>query len=166
MNKIIAYVDGSFNPSINRYAFGCIMVRKRFAEAAEKESLNSFEAFQNEADPYEIVTTLKGSGNDPEVAKIRNVAGEMLGAMNAVRWAKKEGYDSIDIFYDYAGIEMWATGKWKAKNEYTQSYAEYMKKSSKEIEIQFKKVEAHTGIKYNEQADKLAKSALESDSTN
>ncbi len=166
MNKIIAYVDGSYNPSINKYAFGCIIVREREGEESEKETLDTFEAFLEEEESCEVVTTLKGSGSNPEVAKIRNVAGEMLGAMNAVRWARKQGYDALDIYYDYAGIEMWATGKWKAKNEYTQSYAEYMKKSMAEIDIQFKKVEAHTGNKYNEQADKLAKSALESDSMN
>lgn len=137
MKKITVYVDGSFNPDLNRYSYGCICV-----------------------DGDAVVNTLNGSGNDPEVAKIRNVAGEMLGAMNAVRWAKQQGYEAIDIIYDYMGIEMWATGGWKANNEYTRGYAEYMRKSSMEIAINFSKVAAHTGDKYNEQADELAKSAL------
>lgn len=157
--KAVVYVDGSFDPKINKYAYGCIILKEK-EEGSDKESLDSFEAFKNEEDPYEILTELSGSGNEPEVAKIHNVAGEMLGAMNAVRWARRNGYDSIELHYDYTGIEMWATGKWKTKNEYTKGYAEYMKKASKELSISFVKVAAHTGNKYNEQADKLAKSAL------
>ncbi len=140
VKEITAYVDGSYEPSVNRYAFGCVLI-----EAGE------------------TVDTLSGSGNDPEVAKIRNVAGEMLGAMNAVKWAKARAYEKITIFYDYSGIEMWATGGWKAKNEYTKGYADYMKKSRESIKICFEKVKAHTGITFNEMADKLAKAALSTD---
>ena len=138
MKEITAYVDGSYNPDLNRYAYGCIIV-----------------------DNDEVLTELSGSGNDPEVAKIRNVAGGMLGARNAVKWAGSNGYDSIRIYYDYMGIEMWATGGWKAKNEYTKGYRDYMNRASSAIRISFEKVAAHTGDKFNEMADKLAKSALE-----
>ncbi len=138
VKEITAYVDGSYNPDLNRYAYGCIIV-----------------------DNDEVLTELSGSGNDSEVAKIRNVAGEMLGAMNAVKWAGSNGYDGIRIYYDYMGIEMWATGGWKAKNEYTKGYRDYMNRASSAIRISFEKVAAHTGDKFNEMADKLAKSALE-----
>lgn len=46
---------------------------------------------------------------------IRNVAGEMHGAMYAVQWAFENGYSSVVIHYDYEGIEKWATGVWSAK---------------------------------------------------
>ncbi len=134
---LIAYVDGSFEPTLGKYAYGCVLI-----------------------EPDGIETTLSGSGNDPEVANIRNVAGEMLGAMNAVKWAKAHDYREIRIYYDYMGIEMWATGGWKAKNKYTAGYADYMKKSASQVKISFQKVAAHTGVRYNEMADKLAKNAL------
>ena len=35
-----------------------------------------------------------------------------------------------------------------------------MKENSNNIEISFQKIAAHTGNKYNEEADKLAKTAL------
>ncbi len=136
---LIAYVDGSFEPTKNKYAYGCVLI-----------------------EPDGSVTELSGAGDNPDTAKIRNVAGEMLGAMNAVKWANAHGYKEIEIFYDYSGIEMWATGGWKAKNQYTKGYADYMKKASAVINIKFGKVAAHTGVKYNEMADKLAKAALES----
>lgn len=56
-----------------------------------------------------------GSGCDPEGVKIRNVAGEMLGAMNAVQWAKEHEYPAVEIRYDYEGVEKWVTGVWRAK---------------------------------------------------
>lgn len=66
----------------------------------------------------------------------------------------------ITIYYDYKGIEMWATKKWKAKNEFTQNYIEFMQEKMKYINIEFVKVPAHSGIIYNEEADALAKKSL------
>ncbi|MCR5822949.1 MAG: reverse transcriptase-like protein [Lachnospiraceae bacterium] len=135
--RLTAFVDGSFEPSLGKYAYGCVIL---------------------EPDGNEI--TLSGAGNDPEVANIRNVAGEMLGAMNAVKWARAHGYTELEICYDYMGIEMWATGGWKAKNKYTQGYADYMRKAGGQVKLSYRKIAAHTGDKYNEMADKLAKGAL------
>ncbi len=131
---IKAYVDGSFNVETGVYSFGCVFL------------------------PDDgTVRVLCGSGNDPENAKQRNVTGEMLGAMNAVLCAIKSGYKAIEIYYDYAGIESWVTGAWKSKNDLTRSYAMAMRGWMSRIRISFHKVEAHTGDKYNELADKMAK---------
>ena len=132
--RITAYVDGSFNVETGVYSFGCVFLPEDGT-----------------------VRVLCGSGNDPGNAKQRNVTGEMLGAMNAVLCAIKSGYTAIDIFYDYAGIESWVTGAWKSKNDLTRSYAMAMRGWMSRIEISFHKVEAHTGDKYNEVADKMAK---------
>jgi len=58
-----------------------------------------------------------------KILAIRNVAGEMLGAMYAVKWAMVNGYKEIELRYDYEGIEKWVQGIWKAKNELAQKYA-------------------------------------------
>jgi ribonuclease HI len=55
---------------------------------------------------------------------------------------------------------MWATGQWKTKTNLTKKYADYMRSNMTKIEIIFQKVKAHTGNKYNEEADQLAKKAL------
>lgn len=136
-NQIIAYVDGSFDVKIGRYAFGCVIIT-----------------------PNGEIIKESGNGDNPNSVALRNVAGEMLGAMFAVQWGKKNGYSAIDIRYDYLGIEMWVTGRWKAKNELTQKYAKFMQENNEKIKISFKKIEAHTGDFYNEEADKLAKMAL------
>ena len=134
---MIAYVDGSFEVSLGKYSYGCVFLT-----------------------PDGEVTKKSGSGTDPQGVKIRNVAGEMLGAMTAVKWAMEQGYASVEIRYDYEGIEKWVTGAWRAKMELTQKYAAYMQSCAGIIRIAFRKVAAHTGDFYNEEADQLAKKAL------
>lgn len=136
-NMVIAYVDGSFEKSIGRYAFGCVILTP---------------------DGQEIRRS--GSGSDPAGVAIRNVAGEMLGAMNAVKWARENDYPAVEIRYDYAGVEKWVTGVWRAKTPLTSKYAAHMQEAGNKIRISFCKIAAHTGNHYNEEADQLAKSAL------
>lgn len=136
-NQIVAYVDGSFNKELGKYAFGCVLIK-----------------------PDGEIVRESGNGDNPESLELRNVTGEMLGAMYAVKWSEVNGYSSVKICYDYMGIEMWATGGWKANKSLTQKYAAFMQESGRRIQITFQKIAAHTGDQYNEEADKLAKAAL------
>ena len=135
--QMVAYVDGSFDEKIGRYAFGCVMIM-----------------------PDGEIVRESGNGDNPDSVALRNVTGEMLGAMYAVKWCEKNGYSGIKICYDYSGIEKWALGEWRAKNALTQKYAAFMRENSRKLDISFQKIAAHTGNKYNEEADKLAKAAL------
>jgi ribonuclease HI len=134
---ITIYVDGSFDVATNVYGYGCVVIKKD----------GSIEQYY-------------GAGNNPECVLLRNVAGEMLAAMSAVRYAIRSGCKSVNICYDYSGIEMWAIGAWKANNDLTLKYSTSMKEWQDEIAISFQKVAAHTGEKYNEMVDKLAKYAV------
>lgn len=135
--QVVAYVDGSFDKKIKRYSFGCVLIT-----------------------PDGEIGEWSGNGDNPDSLALRNVTGEMLGAMFAVKWCIKNDYPAVDIRYDYSGIEMWATGKWKTNNPLTQKYAAYMRQNGQRIKISFTKIAAHTGDYYNEMADKLAKKAL------
>lgn len=135
--QVIAYVDGSFDQVIGRYSFGCVLLI-----------------------PDGGIIRESGNGSEPDSLAIRNVAGEMLGAMYAAQWALAKGYKAIEIRYDYQGIEKWATGAWKTNNELTKKYAAFMQRKQTQIRISFQKVKAHSGDYYNEQVDKLAKAAL------
>ena len=75
---------------------------------------------------------------------IRNVAGEMHGAMYAVQWAFENGYSSVVIHYDYEGIEKWATGVWSAKNPHTKKYAAFMRADAGEDGSYFPESKRHT----------------------
>ena len=133
---LVAYVDGSYEHSMRQYAYGCVLVLA------------------------EDTVTLNGSGNEEDYVAMRNVAGEILGSEHAIQWAVEHGYSSITIYYDYEGIEKWANGIWKANKIGTQRYKEFVAKQREKIDISFSKVAAHTGVKYNEMADQLAKAAL------
>lgn len=134
---LVAYVDGSYEHSVKRYAFGCVFIL-----------------------PDDTVYVENGSGSNPDTARLRNVSGEMLGAMYAVRWAIKNRFSRIELRYDYEGIEKWVTGEWKSKTELTQKYAVAMRRWMENIQMRFTKVEAHANVYYNELADRLAKDGL------
>lgn len=109
----------------------------------------------------EVLQKLSGGIEDSNQRYMRNVAGEILAVRKAIGYCIKNKIQRIVLFYDYAGIEKWVTGEWRAKNIFTQNYAEFVRASN--IQIQYHKIESHTGDRWNEYVDKLAKQgALES----
>ena len=136
-DALVAYVDGSYEHSVQTYGFGCVFLL-----------------------PDGSIYTENGGGQNPESAALRNVTGEMLGAMFAVQFAMKNGFSKIEIRYDYEGIEKWVTGAWKSKTDLTIKYAERMRQWAQVVAIEFTKVPAHEGVFFNELADELAKDAV------
>ena len=135
-NSIKAYVDGSYSKTENKYSYGCVIL------CDDK--------------------TIKFGGVDDNIdyVEMKNVAGELLGSIEAIKWAKENNYDSITIYHDYEGIERWANGNWKANKKGTIEYVEFIEEYRNWIEIEFIKVKAHSGDIYNEDADKIAKEFL------
>lgn len=131
--RIVAYTDGSFNVKNNTAGYAAILT---FESGLEK--------------------VLRGSITDPQATPLRNVAGELQAVLEAVKAAEEACADLV-VYYDYEGIEKWVTGEWKAKKEFTQKYRDAVRSAS--IKVEFHKVAAHTGVEYNEHADKLAKAA-------
>jgi len=135
---IIVYVDGSFIEAKENYSYGLVVV-------------NGDEVLYKE----------NGIGDNKEAISHRNVAGEVLGATRAVIYAEQNNIKEITIAYDYQGIESWALGFWKRNTNLTETYHQFMKEKMKDIKIRFKKIKGHSGDKYNDLADELAKEALE-----
>lgn len=134
---LTAYVDGSFSLEKKNYSYGMVCIENG-----------------------EVVFTDNGVGTDKNAISLRNVSGEVNGAMKAVEYAIENNFNQITIVFDYQGIESWALGTWKRNNDITKNYNEFMQEKMKEIKINFKKVKGHSGDKFNDMADKLAKEAL------
>lgn len=105
----------------------------------------------------EVVFESNGVGEDLEAASMRNVAGELAAVQHAVEKAKTLNA-RIRIYHDYNGISHWVTGDWQARNKFTQAYVTFMKAHHGLYE--FKKVAGHSGDRFNDYVDRLAKEAL------
>jgi len=136
--KLKVYVDGSYSKEHQVYSYGCVLL---------DESSND-------------IRHLSGSGNDNDLIDLWNVAGELLGAIKAIEFAYENKYDKVLIYHDYEGIAKWANGEWKAKKNGTINYLKFIKKYQEKIKIEFSKVKAHSGVYYNEEADRLAREAF------
>lgn len=135
VSEIVAYVDGSYNVAKKIYSYGVVI----FDNGEEKH--------------------FSECSSDPEIAKMRNVAGEVEGAKKAMEYCLENGASSLDIYFDYQGIESWCTGDWNANIEFTKSYRDFYMIIKNEVKINFYKVLAHSGDEYNDLADELAKVA-------
>lgn len=137
LNGDYAFVDGSFNSVTKVYGFGGFLIAS--------------------GQKYPI----QGSGKDEEMASMRNVSGEIEGALTAAKKAAELGLSKLTILYDYKGIEEWVTGGWKCNKNGTAKYRDEMQRLIKNgLAIRFVKVAAHTGIDGNELADTMAKQAV------
>lgn len=133
---LTAYVDGSYHSGSGEFSYGVVILR----------------------DEEEICFQEKLS--DPDLAAMHNVAGEIKGAEAAMRYALEHGYHEISIYHDYEGIAKWCTGEWKANKSGTQAYKAYYDSICGQLQVHFQKVKGHSGDKYNDMADRLAKEAL------
>ncbi len=134
---VTAYVDGSYDSASNRFSYGCVIL-----------------------DGDNILATLSKAFNDPELATMHNVAGEIKGAEAAMQYCLDNGIKAVTVYHDYEGIAKWPLRLWKANKEGTIAYRDFFDAASKSVSIDFVKVKGHSGVKYNEMSDKLAGSAL------
>lgn len=134
---LVAYVDGSFRQGYEVYGYGVVLLK----------------------DGQEV-RRLSGYGHEKAYVSMRNVAGEVFGAMAAMDEAVAMGEKTLTIFYDYQGIESWATGAWKRNNDLTRGYHDHTMALRKQITLCFVKVKGHSGDYYNDLVDELAKEAV------
>ncbi len=134
--EAIAYVDGSFNAETNEFGSGVVL-------------------FVGEEEIH-----LSEKGIDESLASMRNVAGEIKASERAMKEAIKLGCKKITIYHDYEGIAKWCEGSWKTNKEGTIAYKAFYDSIKDKLKVEFIKVKGHSGDKYNDLADELAKAAI------
>lgn len=132
----VAYVDGSYKADTEEFSYGAIL----FLNGEEIE--------------------FSGADYNPDVKDMRNVAGELKGAMVMMNYCIKNNIPALEIHHDYEGIAKWARGEWKTNKPGTKMYKEYYDRISDKLDVTFVKVKGHSGDTNNDRADKLAKKAL------
>ena len=132
------YVDGSYNATKSEYSYGMVAVQKDVVLHIESGAVKS------------------DSANN-----IRQIAGELEGAVKGAQYALDKGEKKVVIFHDYVGICYHATGFWERKEESSKEYYKKMQEFiSRGIEIIFVKVDSHTGDLFNELVDEKCKEKL------
>jgi viroplasmin and RNaseH domain-containing protein len=102
-----------------------------------------------------VVDELYGAVAASEVNNTRQVAGELIAVREALKWCCEHSISEVSIYYDYLGIEKWAMGQWKTNQPLTREYARFVRECP--IKIRWHKVDSHTGNRWNDRADALAK---------
>ncbi len=131
--QIHVYVDGSYTPKFPYAGWGFVVVKND-------------------------VEIASGYGLSSEKALSRNIDGEVLGALYGALWLEKNNIEGV-LCYDYEGLGRWALKEWKANSEIAKFYVKEITPLLKWLN--FKKVSAHSGLKWNDRADELAKKAIE-----
>lgn len=130
------YVDGSYHAATKEFSYGMVvLIDGREEKFSQKMT-------------------------DPELAQMRNVAGEIKGSEAAMQYALDHEIPSIIIYHDYQGIASWCNGDWKANKAGTIAYRDFYQKTKQKVNIEFRKVKGHSNDKYNDMVDELAKEAL------
>ena len=131
--KLVAYVDGSYMQKVVGY--GAVILQEG-----------------------EHLVTLSGATDKKEYTKSYQVGGEIAAVLSVLRWLRDQKIDSVSIFYDFANLEKWATGEYKAKAPLAVAFCRQLEELA--IDIEWHKVAAHTGDRWNELADETAKNAI------
>lgn len=131
-----AYIDGSYSKAGNCYGWGGFI------------------------DDGKHCRIIQGKGNTPQYLPERNIAGELIGALQIPHTCRKMGIEEINLYCDYAGIENYTNGSWRPKTPLAKYYADTMDILADMVTVHFIHVAGHTGIEGNEIADYLAKEAV------
>ena len=131
-NLTYAYVDGSYNKNLHIAGWAFAVV-----------------------EDDKVIHELSGAIMNPES---RQIDGELWAAFNASDWAYMRKHPVV-IVHDYAGIGHFVVGNWTPKSNVAITYCRLMKPIFRSDILTFKKIPGHSGNKWNDYVDILAKKA-------
>lgn len=146
------YVDGSYYKKTPNVTYGGVVV------------------VQDKSTPYEKIHVVRHVKTEQkEFVSANNAGGELIAALVGIIDAcqivsTETGNHQINIYYDYKGVkEFLSGGEYQARKKGPQLYVGSIAaicKANPNVELKFHKVLAHSGNKFNEVADKIAKGVV------
>lgn len=132
------YIDGSFRKDDKSFSYGFLVLdgKKKVVEGSRRVFSHPWKEY-------------------------RNVAGELSGAREGIRVAIENGFNIINVHYDFAGIETYVErpDSISKKNDLAFSYLDEINNFKNMVDINFIKIKSHSGNKFNNYVDRLAKNA-------
>lgn len=138
------FVDGSYNKYNKKIGYGILII----------PSMDKSQWIQ--------ISNCLSNDQLNKYGKHLNISGEIIGTLESIKNCVKQNVFNIKVYYDYAGIEMWANNKWSTNSPISIMYKQELAKlkTNYKINLTFQKVKAHSNIQYNEIVDKLAKKSV------
>ena len=130
-----AYVDGSYEENLGVYGYGVVL----FFKGVEFE--------------------VSGRRFDSEHASQRQVPGEILSAVTALKFCVRFGISHLDLYYDFENLEKWITGEYATNIPLAIEYKAYYGSISGKLSVDFHWVKSHSHDSRNDRVDGLAKAA-------
>lgn len=131
-----AYVDGSCDSEQTRHGYGVML------HTPSKTYI------------------LQGRTNNNETPYISSIIAELQAQKAVIKKARELSITALTIHYDCSNAVNLILKGYKSKNPKINAYIGYIKNSLPFININYVKVKAHSGVKGNEIADRLAKEAV------
>ena len=137
---VVAFTDGGYDNKTRTAGYGVYILEPGNAEPVEISDIVRTDRFEQS----------------------NNVTAEVMGVTTALDWVISNEFDTVTIFHDYEGIGKWANGDWQAKSDIAKWYLKQLNETYKEfLDISYVWVRGHSGISYNEEADRLATEAIQ-----
>ncbi len=137
-DEAIIITDGSYNDTINKDIVGAGLIE--------------FSKDNKEGKIYSV------PGKNIENTK--NVTGEILAVKKGIEWALNNQINRLDIYFDYIELVSWAYGH-QPNYDISRDYYKLIENTNKRMKLVFHKVSADINAKYNKEAHRLAKDAVE-----
>ena len=138
-NEIEAYIDGSYDYKNNICGSGAVILKNG----------NIIKRKQK------VFTSLK-------INELRNNAGEICSAIMAIDYAVGVKAKKLTLYFDCETIEKWAFNvDLKKMNSLRLKYYQKVASSQRFLDIEFVKITAHSNNTFHNNADRLAKEAIQ-----
>lgn len=144
MSNFIIYVDGSYNAKTHIYGGGYLILAYDLGTLNTKKSKIGY-----------------FNGNHATVLSQRQIVGECGALLIALQKLSKvfdQSVDTLEIRFDYIGLEHWYLGSWKAKKPVALNYIIGLQPYRGLLKPEmFSHIRGHTGELGNEYVDKVAR---------